>query len=170
VDKRETKRIQKGDKTETKRRLIEDKVDKKATVCRQRGDKTETKKVQGLRPIPPLPRPPRGACPFATWQGCMADGLRPAHAPYATACSRYTASRSSRYAVATRTLTPFHFDLKHPIRSSQRRSKRILSVGLCQGLGAARSDVGARTRALDIDCSDQPPALGVGKGGSAATV
>lgn len=100
----------------------------------------------------------------------MADGLRPAHAPFATAYSRYTASRSSRFAVATRTLTLFHFDLKPSLRASQRRFKRILSVRLCQGLGAARSDAGARTRALDIDRSDQPPALGVGREGSVATV
>lgn len=100
----------------------------------------------------------------------MADGLRPAHAPFAAAYSRYTASRSSRFAVATRTLTLFHFDLKPSLRASQRRFKRILSVRLCQGLGAARSDAGARTRALDIGRSDQPPALGVGREGSAATV
>lgn len=128
------------------------------------------KSIQYNQSLPPTDAPPQGGLPVRHVAGGMADGLRPAHAPYATAYSRYTASRSSRYAVATRTLTPFHFDLKHPLRASQRRFGRILSVGLCQGFGAARSDVGARTRALDIDCSDQPPALGVGKAGSAATV
>jgi len=30
---------------------------------------------------PPLTRPPKGACPFATWQGGRTGGLRPSYLP-----------------------------------------------------------------------------------------
>jgi len=63
------------------------------------------KSLRGFALLPLLTRPPKGACPFATWQAVRG------RTPLTTSPERWgrsRASRPSRFAVAARALTPFH--------------------------------------------------------------
>ena len=94
-----------------------------------------------------LRRPP-GA--FATWQ---AAGGR---APPATSPERWGrswASRPSRCAVAARALTPIHSDSAP--QAPARASGAFFEWRAGQGVGAARSPAGARTRPLDATGATQ---------------
>ena len=98
---------------------------------------------------------PPGA--FATWQA--AGGK----APPATSPERWGrswASRPSRCAVAARALTPIHSDSAPP--SPVRACGAFFEWRAGQGVGAARSPAGARTRPLDATGATQACRQGVG--------
>ena len=98
---------------------------------------------------------PPGA--FATWQAAGGKST-PSHQP--GALGRSWASRPSRCAVAARALTPIHSDSAPPSPCAALWALFERRAG--QGVGAARSPAGARTRPLDATGATQACRQGVG--------
>ena len=95
---------------------------------------------------PPLTRPPKGACPFATWQAVRG------RAPLTTSPERWGRSRASRSGPLRgrcANLDPL------PLRCPTVILWRVFEWKAGQGVGAARSPVGARTRPLDAPGTTQ---------------